>query len=238
VCTPSYTPPRWLALRYPGALRVNQAWQTRVWSLEYASFAEVSEALERMLPWVRAGGTLVVGPVSAIRDRHGSAPADAGFGLLEAHLGATCLWTAGMSAEGDLAGRPVQLSGFCAALQAGTAEVHGRYTTGYGSGQAWLTRQRVGAGSIVMIAAPGKDLYCPVIEMLLEPLGVRRFTRTAGAVVLARSGQGQRGWVLVELHGTGAEVELPDAGTDLLTGEVLPAGPRHLGPFEVRVVRC
>ncbi|MEV7331509.1 beta-galactosidase [Micromonospora sp. NPDC093244] len=116
------------------------------------------------------------------------------------------------------------------------AEVLSSYTDGPLPGVPALTRHRVGDGAAWYVATrldePATDR---LVARLLDEAGVRPAVPAPTGVEVVRRRDGERTWLFVLNH-TGAQVRLPVAGVELLTGERC-AGELAVPAGEVAVVR-
>ncbi|TNH26981.1 beta-galactosidase [Micromonospora orduensis] len=116
------------------------------------------------------------------------------------------------------------------------AEVLASYTDGPLPGVPALTRHRVGDGAAWYVATrldePATDR---LVARLLDEAGVRPAAPAPPGVEVVRRRDGERTWLFVLNH-TGAEIRLPVAGVELLTGARC-AGELTVPAGEVAVVR-
>ncbi|MEU4400012.1 beta-galactosidase [Micromonospora orduensis] len=116
------------------------------------------------------------------------------------------------------------------------AEVLSSYTDGPLPGVPALTRHLVGDGAAWYVATrldePATDR---LVERLLDEAGVRPAAPAPPGVEVVRRRDGERTWLFVLNH-TGAEIRLPVAGVELLTGARY-AGELTVPAGEVAVVR-
>ncbi|MFF5052737.1 beta-galactosidase [Micromonospora sp. NPDC000663] len=116
------------------------------------------------------------------------------------------------------------------------AEVLSSYSDGPLPGVPALTRHRVGDGAAWYVATrldePATDR---LVARLLDEAGVRPAVPAPTGVEVVRRRDGERTWLFVLNH-TGAQVRLPVAGVELLTGERC-AGELAVPAGEVAVVR-
>ncbi|MBM0231248.1 beta-galactosidase [Micromonospora sp. STR1_7] len=116
------------------------------------------------------------------------------------------------------------------------AEVLASYTDGPLPGVPALTRHRVGAGAAWYVGTrldePATDR---LVARLVDEAAVRPAAPAPSGVEVVRRRDGERTWLFVINH-TGAEIRLPAAGVELLTGARC-AGELTVPAGEVAVVR-
>ncbi len=193
---------------------------------------------DRLRAWVEQGGTLVIGPLSDVRDEHLGKFRHAPFGSLEEWAGVYCKYS--------LASAPhsfelTWLSGgqtFDSAIWADGFELRGAeelalWNDGPLRGLAAATQRVMGRGRVVLL---GTVLPSSGWDLLLREFGVKPVATGYGRQIVApREGDGRRGVVLVDLEGDGFTADLPAAGIDLLTGEAR-SGSVGVPGFGVQVI--
>lgn len=188
----------------------------------------MTEALvTQMLAWVERGGTWIVGPASALRDECAAVFTDCGMGPLERALGfRTLFWQQADNINGTLGNKELPLKGLAYVLDPGACRAIGHYTSSYAQGHAWAVEKSVGAGRVIVFAALAQGRYGELLEHALGTSGIRRHrTSGLGVFLLPReSRDGRRGYIATNTEAGEGWVEAPYAGTDLLTGNPIPAG--------------
>ncbi|MBI5831484.1 MAG: beta-galactosidase [Armatimonadetes bacterium] len=192
----------------------------------------------RLVAWVEAGGTLVIGPLSDVRDANLGKYRHAPFGSLEE-------W-AGVYTKFSVPGGPVEhelswLSGgqewtgslWADGFEARGAEELALWSSGPLRGLAAATMRSVGSGRVVLL---GTLLPAQGLDWVLRQCGVAPVATAGPRVVLAqRRGESRQGAVLVELEGVGGTFTAPLAGVDLLSGDRFDQ-QIPMEPFGVRVI--
>lgn len=188
---------------------------------------------ERILPWVQAGGTWVVGPLSDKRNLDAAKFVHAPYGSLEEWTGVRCKYEI-PAREGAYAlrwadGSTSTSSIWCDGLEPGKAEVLATYADGWLEGLAAVTSTRVGKGRIVVLATmPAPQATRALLARLAAEAGVEPAAKASEhLLVVPRQGAAGRGAVAVETHGEPATLELSAPATDLVTGR------RHEGRVKV-----
>lgn len=198
---------------------------------------------ERLLAWIESGGIWVAGPATDIRDREGAKFHHAPHSVLEQWAGAFMKYEQPAHpeefgvrlADGGETNAKYWTHGY---EPRGCDAVLATYTSGPSVGLAAAVEKRVGLGRIVLLGAtlePAATLR--LVRRLCAEVGVHPAAQASSSLVVApRSGGGMQGVVCVEIENRPAEVVLPRAGTDLITGRRVE-GPVAVAPFGVLVVR-
>lgn len=220
LCTPTATSSRWLTRDHPECLRLDRDGRAFV----HGSRQHASHVSARYRDFCRRITTVLA-------EAFGRHPAVV-----------ACLRTRWMQdldgAPGSILGLEVTLHGRGFALEARdpACEVLGRITGGSSAGLAFAVARSRGRGRIVVLAQParlaGAEAYGRIVALLLDGLGLPRTASSPGVAVFLRAGA----WLVVDYAGAGGWVDLPLAGTDLLTGQPCPAGRHPLPPHGVMLV--
>jgi len=205
-------------------------------TLEEAKFAD------KVLEWVRAGGTWVVGPLSDIRTREACKYTHAPYGHLEAWTKIVCRyelpgapadyqvrWNEGSSALGSV---------WYDGLEPRGAEVLALYADGPLAGLAAAVRQRIGQGQIVVLGTlPREQELVNLIGTLGREVDILPYAGASpNLLVVPRSGENAAGLVAIELENQPARLPLERLAVDLLSGE-LCSGEVAMPPYSVRVLQ-
>lgn len=187
-----------------------------------------AETRERLAAWVRAGGTLVLGPFTGYRTEEFTAFRDRDFGGLEELIGAesslrfAIQWVSDKVRIVFADGHITRSGALAEAWEPGSATVLARYEGGYGDGRAAIVRNRVGEGTVVTLGCKVEPAtWLRLMSGLLSEKGI---APVAGAdpdvVVVPRADRAGRvrGFGVVNLATESRSVTLPWAGEDLLTG--------------------
>ncbi|WP_253766947.1 beta-galactosidase [Goodfellowiella coeruleoviolacea] len=205
----------------------------------------VAERFER---FVRGGGSLVTGVLSARSDIHDNAflmdvpgPLTGLLGIRVDETDAQVPERAnGVALDAELGGATHSCSLVFDLVLPQGAEVLGRYTGDFYAGTAAITRNRVGAGSAWYLGTQldGGGLAA-VLGTVLDQAGlVGPYAHTAGLETARRYSADHRYLFLLN-HGDGeVSVSVDAAGTDLLSGRDFAAGDKlTLPPTGVAVLR-
>ncbi len=212
----------------------------------------------RILPWVKAGGTWVVGPYSDIFTPDLVKYKNAPYGHLEDwadlkrayYIPAPSDFIRGTSDvplpqitfdDGTVAGTVSNLA--ADALIAGErAKVLAHYTGGseYLQGYAAITETQVGKGRIILLGTqPEPAAYAAFIQKIAAQCDIHPIADAAPTVFVNRL-SGEYGQVLtaIETEGNDAYIVLPFDGEDIETGEKYTAGQRlELPPYRCLFVK-
>jgi beta-galactosidase len=196
---------------------------------------------ERLLEWVKAGGTLLIGPLSDVRNIESAKYTHAPFGSLEEWTGVYCRqslpgmpkdWTVqyedGRAATGGL---------WYDGLEPRGSEALATYVDGPNAGLAAITRTAVGQGAIIMLGTlPQPTDLALLTKEACAAQGIAPVAEASGnVVVVPRRGTEKTGTVLVEIRNQPGYVEVASPRRDLLTGNTVQ-GRVEMPPFSVMVL--
>lgn len=181
---------------------------------------------ERLLRWIRAGGTWLAGPFTDIRDLDAGKFMHAPYGSLEAWAGVRgryeipgntrpfrFRWRDGRETQGALWYDSFDLRG---------GRALATYTEGPMKGLAAVVERRVGRGRIVLLGTqlPAED-YRALLLVLGAGAGVTPAAEaSANLLVVPRDGKAGRGRVAVETANQPGTLRLEQPALDLLTGRL------------------
>jgi beta-galactosidase len=203
---------------------------------------EESGLSDRLRRWIENGGTWIAGPLTDIRTIDGAKYTHAPFGVIEDLGGVYCKydipasphafksqWTDG----GEFTGS-VWYSG----LEPRGAEVLATYSEGPCEGLAAVTSHKLGRGRVIVLGTlPPSEDFVRLLSAVADKLGIKPVVNASDNVlVVPRSGEAGSGLIAVELDNKPAWIELPRAGTDLITGSKL-SGKINVGEYGVLAVR-
>lgn len=191
----------------------------------------------RIMPWVEAGGTWIVGPLSDIRTLDATKYTYSPFGKLEEWAQIFCLyeipadpnefamrWNDGRETTGSIWYNAFELRG---------AEALATYTEGPLEALAAITRTRIGKGQIIALGTmPRPD----DIRQLMLHLGLQATPGvTSNLLTVPRAGQAGTGMIVVELENKPAMITLDRPMTDVISG-LQYEGIVDLAPYSVMVL--
>lgn len=207
-----------------------------------------ADFLARVQPWIEAGGTWIVAPLTGTRTPEHTAPTDAGLGALDALAGVESVFGFPFTDTGILGsafGLTTALTGWGLALRpaAGTRSL-GTIHGGAADGLAFLTERPLGRGHIVLLAVqPEGEAASSLLDRLIRHCADRAgvspvlAARPGTLVAPRRTREGEPLLVALDFTGRGGGVTLPAGLTDALTAQPLPAGELTLAPYAHRVFR-
>jgi len=198
---------------------------------------EESGLRDRLLDWIRAGGTWVAGPMTDNRTLHATKYRIAPFSVLEDWASVRVKhqipgdprdfgvrWTDGRDSKGSI---------WYDGLEPSEAETLATYTEGPVAGLSAVVRRAMGKGQIVLLGTmPQPDDFRAYLAELIPPA----IRATDNVLAVPRSGPGGKGMVIVELHNRPGSVDLPSPGTDLLTRKTV-SGKLEIAPCGVYVIQ-
>jgi beta-galactosidase GanA len=179
---------------------------------------------ERLLRWIRAGGTWIAGPFTDIRDLEAAKFPHAPYGTLEEWAGVRVRyeipgdprtfglrWNDGGEAQGGIWFDSYELKG---------AKALAAYTEGPMKGLAAVVERKIGKGRLILLGTqlPHAD-YQKLLEAAAKQAGVRPVaTADANLLVVPREGKAGRGRIVVETGNRPATMKLDGPAMNLLTG--------------------
>ncbi len=206
-----------------------------------SSYLVTADAAARLTDYVRAGGTLVVGPFAGVVDEHDAVHAGGFMAPLRDVLGVTCeeflplregergavAFADGASIIGDVWQEDLTLAG---------AEVVATYASGPGAGGAAVTRHVLGSGQAWYVSTRlGVEELKEVFVRVYADAQVVPPGYPEGVEVVTRR-VGEEGFSVVVNH-RDEPATLNVTGTDLLTGAVTDDGVLEIQAGAVAVVR-
>ena len=194
----------------------------------------------RIIEWVRASGTWIVGPHSDVLDTHGKHFTDSPFGMLEELTGVYCkyqipsdnrefeiTWNDGQKTKGKSS-----YDGFEAAAD----KVLASYTDGSLKGLAAHISANVGKGKVIIL---GTAPDASTIKKILELAELRGYDASENVYVVERSGDNQSGIILLELRGSSEGYAVVDGDyIDIVSNTKYTRSTRiAMSAYEVRVLK-
>lgn len=194
---------------------------------------------ERILGWVREGGTWVAGPMTGDRTADHTWHGDSALGALEEAAGVRAVYQFPASGSGSIGrafGLEEELGGMSTFVEPVQATVLGKVVQGPAAGLAFLTEHGHGDGKVLLLASMplGQAMLRQVLDYACGRAVPERNERTGGDGVVdyPRRRDGLRQHWLVNMSGTAAEAYLSQPARDLITGAELAPGPHKLEPYE------
>ena len=189
---------------------------------------------DRMLRWVEAGGTWIVGPMSDIMTDYASRYTNAPYGSLEEIAGVYTKYEqpvedAAVTARWAEDGESLSLSRCYDAYELRGAECLAEYTGGGLEGYTCIAERRLGKGRVILLgsAIGGKDL--------LRLADVAPIAEASGNVALIERSGARRGIIAAEIDNKEGYAVLAGRYKNLVTGETAE-GKIVIPPYSVFVL--
>ena len=208
----------------------------------------VSESLRaRLTAWVKAGGRLLIGPMTGIRTADLTVWRDREFGGLEELMGAAsaCPFTV-KGVEDRVAveyadGTRAKTRAWCYGFACGTARPLAHYRGGYGDGHPAVVRNTLGDGVVIALGCmPDRASYLRLVRLLMAETGIEPVAEGSSRVqVVPRADLTGRvtGYGVFNLADERQTVRLKAPGRDVLTGR--DVGPElDMDPLGVALAVC
>ena len=194
---------------------------------------------DRMLGWVKSGGTWIVGPSTDIMNAYSTKYIHAPFGILEdicglfcaeqlpsANLSQSMVWYDGTTAEGG-----VCYDAFRIADEANVQSLI-TYDEGPFKGLSAATETTYGDGKIILL---GTVLSRESIKKLIKYLNIETVKASENVHVINRTGKNTEGIIALELNGRNGYLQLDGEYIDLISGKKI-SGKMKLMPYDVKVL--
>ncbi|MCL2775925.1 MAG: beta-galactosidase [Oscillospiraceae bacterium] len=206
---------------------------------------------ERMIEWVKNGGTWIVGPLSDIVDEHTTKYTDAPFGILEEICGIYCdeqmpsanlpqdmTWYDGSAASGGICYDAFHIVNIVGKIGANSAKPLIIYADGPFKGLCAATETKYGGGRIILL---GTALKSDGISKLVSYLKLDAMKASENVYVVNRAGETdspdrQQGIIALELRGKDGYLELDGEYSDVISSEKL-SGKIELAAYTVKVLK-
>lgn len=195
----------------------------------------------RMEAWVRQGGTWIVGPLSDVRDIHGSRT-EKPFAHLEDWADVYRQFAAVPNADYPfrytLDGRTFEALYWADAFRAKTDGVVAAYTDAYElSSLPVITEHTLGKGKIVLLGTvPSREAMDLLLQRYVPAACAVSPTACDHVLAVPRKGNDLSGLVLVEYRNQPGWIDLPGPAVDVLTGTKME-GRIQVPPYGVMVLR-
>ncbi|MFC3115069.1 beta-galactosidase [Cellvibrio fontiphilus] len=205
------------------------------------------EFLQRVIEFVKAGGTWLIAPGTGTRTREHTVPTDSGMGILDAVAGVQTEYVFPLTAtgiKGSVGDKTLNFTGWCSAVTTTgpDTKVLGTLNSPLVPGTAFLTERILGKGKIVLLSAhptgtDGKQFIQQLIQGYARELNITPFVASPGTVVCPRiDKQGKSLWVIINMDGVGGRVNIPSNTRDAITGQLIATTELTLGGYDWRVV--
>lgn len=202
---------------------------------------------DNLARFVQAGGILMVGPRSGVKDETNAVVNKRLPGLLSELCGVvveeydSLTPQMGQSLSFALDALPNDASAmtqvWCDILQPQGAEVVARYTSDYYAGKPAITIHRVGAGSAVYVGTCGNDRLYEILSGWLLDLAQLRSVQVIDGLEVAERWQGNVSLLFVLNHGSSPqELKLDATYHNLIDGQVFTPGSIMVKPCQVLIL--
>lgn len=190
---------------------------------------------ERIIKWVKNGGTWIVGPMSDIMNADVSRYTDAPYSFLEELAGVHVKYQKPVANDvfrarwvsGEECGLGMCYDAYeCAEGARSLAS----YTEGEFAPYSVITRRNVGRGRVILLGS------VPSHEDLRRLAGQKPIAEASGNVILTRRTGDAEGIIAVEVENKAGYVMLDGSFTDRITGRKL-SGKTPIAPYEVLVLQ-
>ena len=189
---------------------------------------------ERMVEWVKAGGTWIVGPMSDIMTEYASKYTHAPYSFLEELVGVYTKYQKPVANDvfraKDRAGKPFSVSMCYDAYELRGAESLADYTEGEFAGLCAAAERKAGEGKVILLGS------VPSHETLRALTGKKPVAEASkNVLVVERSGE-ENGLIAVEAENEQGWISLNGSYVDLLTGRAYK-GRKAMQPYQVAVLK-
>lgn len=190
---------------------------------------------DKLKAWIEAGGTWIVGPMSDIRDLHGSKYTQAPFSVLEEWGGIYTKW----EIPGDARPFSFKWEG-CDEVSHGSlihsgfelrgAKALASYQEYPFEGLAAVTEHIMGKGRVIVLGTlPSHSDLTKLIDRVAKEVGVERVAKASPSlIVVPRAADARKGIIAIEIENQPAWIQLDGVYEDLIAG-----GRRHMGTVQV-----
>jgi len=190
---------------------------------------------QRIIEWVKQGGTWIVGPMSDMMDADVSRYTDAPYSFLEDLAGVYVKYQKPVAndvfrarwATGEECGLGMCYDAY--ECDEGTESL-ASYTEGEFAPYSVITQRKVGRGRVILLGS------VPSHEDLRRLAGQTPIAEASGNVILTRRTGEAEGIIAVEVENKPGYVVLDGGFTDLITGRKL-SGKTPIAPYEVLVLQ-
>lgn len=189
---------------------------------------------ERIVEWVKAGGTWIVGPMSDIMTEYASKYTAAPYSFLEELVGVYTKYQIPVSNDvfcaKDKSGKDFPVSMCYDAYELRGARSLADYTEGEFGGLCAAAERKVGKGKVILLGS------VPSREALRALSGIAPFAEaSANVLVIERTGE-ENGLIAVETENAEGWIFLDGSYVDLLTDKT-QEGRVSLSPYQVMVLK-
>lgn len=202
-------------------------------------------ARQRLVEWVKNGGTLVLGPLTGYRTEEFTAFTDREFGGLEELLGAECVtrfsphWIEDQVEVRFTDGHVCHPRFWCDGFKPTSAKAQAIYSGGWSRGEAAVLENSYGKGCVIGLGCPvDETTYMRLISRAMKRAGVSPVAEGSGRILVAPRCDDEGRTVAYGLANTSqnaGRICLPFGGKDLLSGQSMSAN-LELEPGGIRLI--
>jgi beta-galactosidase len=201
-----------------------------------------SDLRKRILSWIKAGGTWVVGPMSDIRTMDGTKYTKLPFGSLEEWMETYCdfqipgdpqdfelSWADGDKSQGSI---------WYDCFKKDNTDVLAEYTQEPLKGRAAIIKKKLGKGQIILLGTmPEKESLKKLLLSVCGQAGIVPVVQSSeNLLAVPRKGKTQEGIIAVEFENRPATLKIDRPAEDLLTGKKYK-GKVEVEPYGVVVLQ-
>ncbi|MBE5791756.1 MAG: hypothetical protein E7322_06315 [Clostridiales bacterium] len=199
---------------------------------------------EKIEKWVYDGGVWVAGPMTDIRNTIGAHYTDRAMGMIENMLGVELSYSVPTDGKYLKAkwsdGEEITVCKWAEAYDLkGNGESLAEITAGHTSlnGKSIISRHRYGKGEVILLGAMSdEEGYNKLASVALKDAGLAGAKTRGTLVVIPRSGNGEKGMIVIEAGNEKGEIALDGKMIDLLTGNTYE-GDMEIAPYGVYVLK-
>lgn len=190
---------------------------------------------ERIVEWVKNGGTWIVGPLSDVMTEYARKYTDKPYSILEELCGVKTVYQMPIEDESFLAvwekdGTSFDVSISADAFKLNGAECLATYKGTDIDGLCAIARNKVGKGEVILLGtAPDKNALRSLVKVAPNAVASENISLTE------RSGE-ENGLIVLEIEGKDGYVELPCEYYDILNERTL-SGRVELAPYSALILR-
>lgn len=193
---------------------------------------------ERIVEWVKNGGTWIVGPLSDINNLDLSLYTHSPFGILEDLVGVRCknqIPTNDLGLKFSL-GNSTEMEGCVTydGFELTSAKSLADYKNGFLKGLCAIAEKQIGKGKIILLGTVPKPEH---FSDFLSSIGINPgFDASENVVAIKRKGEKHNGLIVLEMRNNNGYIILDNTYKDVLTGEIV-SNKLLIDPYQVRVLQ-
>lgn len=200
----------------------------------FLATADENGLKERIVEWVKAGGTWIVGPMSDIMTEYASKYTGAPYSFLEELVGVYTKYQKPVANDvfkaKDESGKAFPVSVCYDAYELRGAESLANYSEGEFCGLCAAAQRKVGKGKVILLGS------VPSHEWLRAMTGMKPVAKASHNLLVTERSGGENGLIVVETENAEGQISLNGKYTDLLTGKGCE-GRVDVAPYQVMVLK-